>query len=455
MANKKISELTDLPTPADADLLAIADTSATETKKLSWTNLKATVKTYFDTIYAALSHTHTASDITDFDTEVSNNTDVAANTAKVTESTTVSSPLVLTGYDISIPVATSSANGYLSSADWATFNGKQDALPIVDTTALVKGDLDATKQVRLDVGGLTTATTRVLTVPDKDFTIAGTDDLHDAVTIGTANGLSLSVQVLSLAAASSTVTGALTSTDWTTFNNKANSGANSDITSLSGLTTPLSAAQGGTGLDTSASSGIPKIATGTWSINATQDDLGDGTTYKQYNPTSVAITGGSISGITDLAVADGGTGASDAATARTNLGVDKTTLGYMTDLVDDATPQLGGELDAGAHSIGFTLQTATGVVGTTTIDWKLGNKFKFTFGAGNETLAFTAPTKPGNFVLMIVQDSTGGRTITWPATVKWPGGTAPTLSTAASAVDIVSFLYDGTNYYGVASLNFS
>jgi len=49
---------------------------------------------------------------------------------------------------------------------------------------------------------------------------ANTAARHNAVTIGTANGLSLSTQVLSLALASGSTTGALSSTDWTTFNGK-------------------------------------------------------------------------------------------------------------------------------------------------------------------------------------------------------------------------------------------
>jgi len=126
----------------------------------------------------------------------------------------------------------------------------------------------------------------------------------------------------------------------------------------------------------------------------------------------------------------------------------------LENISEDTTPQLGGELDAWANSIGFTQGTATGD-GTTTIDWGNGNKFKFTFGAQNETFTFTAPAKPGNFLLVLVQDATGSRTATRPATVKRPWGTAPTLTTDASAVDIVSFYYDGTNYYGQAGLDFS
>jgi hypothetical protein len=125
------------------------------------------------------------------------------------------------------------------------------------------------------------------------------------------------------------------------------------------------------------------------------------------------------------------------------------------DIVEDTTPQLGGELDTNGHSVGGDPQTATGD-GTTTIDWKLGNTFNFQFGAFNETFTFTAPTKAGVFILKLVQDSVGSRTATFPASVKWTSGTAPTLTTTATTgTDIITFYYDGTSYFAVQSLDFS
>jgi hypothetical protein len=107
------------------------------------------------------------------------------------------------------------------------------------------------------------------------------------------------------------------------------------------------------------------------------------------------------------------------------------------------------------HAYFDAVQTATGD-GTTTIDWGLGNKFVFTFGAQNDTFTFTAPDGPTNLTLVLIQDGVGSRTATWPGTVKWPtNGTTPTLSTGAADVDIIVFFYDGTNYYGTAALDFA
>jgi len=50
-------------------------------------------------------------------------------------------------------------------------------LPVADTSTIVKGSVDGTKLVRFEVDGLTTGTTRVMTVPDKDMTIADTAEV--------------------------------------------------------------------------------------------------------------------------------------------------------------------------------------------------------------------------------------------------------------------------------------
>ena len=68
---------------------------------------------------------------------------------------------------------------------------------------------------------------------------------------------------------------------------------------------------------------------------------------------------------------------------------------------------------------------------------------------GNCTYTFPTPVAGKSFMLIQRQDGTGGRTVTWPATVDWPGATAPTLTSTANRVDKFVFTaIDGSNWLG-------
>lgn len=88
-----------------------------------------------------------------------------------------------------------------------------------------------------------------------------------------------------------------------------------------------------------------------------------------------------------------------------------------------------------------------------TIDWTAGSIHKSTL-TGNCTYTFTAPTGVSRLSLQVVQGA-GPYTITWPASVKWAGATAPTLGTTSGRSDWVTFIWDGTNYWGVHTGNFN
>ncbi len=88
-----------------------------------------------------------------------------------------------------------------------------------------------------------------------------------------------------------------------------------------------------------------------------------------------------------------------------------------------------------------------------TINYGTGNFQKSTL-TGNCTYTFTAPSGPAR-VTLLVYTGTGSFSITWPATVKWSGGTAPTTTVTASKVDIFTFLWDGTNYFGTYTQNYT
>ena len=113
-----------------------------------------------------------------------------------------------------------------------------------------------------------------------------------------------------------------------------------------------------------------------------------------------------------------------------------------------------GNVGVGTSSPGAKLAVVgTGYSPTITItdgatlnwDTSLGQVAQVTLG-GNRT--FAAPTNlvnGGFYSLLIIQDGTGSRTISWNAVFDFAGGTAPTLSTAAGSKDLITWRSDGTN----------
>lgn len=81
---------------------------------------------------------------------------------------------------------------------------------------------------------------------------------------------------------------------------------------------------------------------------------------------------------------------------------------------------------------------------TITPDFSLANNFSVTLG-GNRTLANPTNLTAGQSgVIVITQDGTGSRTLAYGSYFKFPGGTAPTLTTTASAVDVLVYYVESS-----------
>ena len=82
-----------------------------------------------------------------------------------------------------------------------------------------------------------------------------------------------------------------------------------------------------------------------------------------------------------------------------------------------------------------------------TITFDLSTSYHQVTLAGNRTLALSNETTGQSFVVRLVQDATGSRTVTWFTTIKWDQGVAPTLTTTASKTDVFMFMATGTGTY--------
>jgi len=108
----------------------------------------------------------------------------------------------------------------------------------------------------------------------------------------------------------------------------------------------------------------------------------------------------------------------------------------------------------------FTKQqnfNATTLSDGSSISWDLNSNqvAKVTLG-GNRTLSNPTNLVDGSvYILRVIQDGSGSRTLAYGSAYDFPEGTAPVLSTAGNAVDVLTFVCDGSNMLGVIQQAFS
>ena len=195
-------------------------------------------------------------------------------------------------------------------------------------------------------------------------------------------------------------------------------------------------------LDSTVSiTGLSTTATGTvltltdTSISSTQDirlptakSIADdsGNEYLKFVKTASAVN--------EISITNSATGNSpdlSVTGSDTNIGLSITTKG--TGLI---------KLNDGAYFPEATLTDGT----TITWDVSTAQVAKVTLG-GNRTLSAPTNSATGQFIsLLVIQDGTGSRTLTWNSAYEFASDTAPTLTTTASLGDLFTFRYNGTKW---------
>ncbi|QQG37864.1 MAG: hypothetical protein HYS26_04550 [Candidatus Kaiserbacteria bacterium] len=111
----------------------------------------------------------------------------------------------------------------------------------------------------------------------------------------------------------------------------------------------------------------------------------------------------------------------------------------------------------GAGGAITTVENALTDGATITVNWRDGNQQRVTLG-GNRTINFSNYVAGQILRLVVCQDGTGSRTVTW-GSVNWQSGTAPTLTTTANKCDLATFIAtyatsSATQVFGAAATNF-
>lgn len=252
-----------------------------------------------------------------------------------------------------------------------------------------------------------------------------------------------------------------------------NARLDSELSALAGLTSAADALPYFTGSGTASTTTMTSAARGLLDdtdATAMRSTLGlvIGTNVQAYDAELAALASTTSAADAVPYFTGSGTASTLTCTSAARTVLDDTTVAAMVNTLGGATSTGTGGL---VRIDGSTLTGTTAVTGPTgslqvtgqawstqpstvttsgttfTCNFALGNECTFDAqgSSGNLTATFSNPQAGASYAIKLIQGSSA-RTYTWPGTVKWPGGTAPTVTTTNDGVDLISCYYDGTNY---------
>jgi hypothetical protein len=248
---------------------------------------------------------------------------------------------------------------------------------------------------------------------------------------------------------------------------------------ISSFTGTLPVANGGTGLTSGTSGGVlAYTASGTLASSALLTQYGvvygggagavpvataNGTTGQAFVATTSSAPSwgvvGAVGGGTGVAnnAAMTVTGSGNFAYTRTLTGTTNVTFPTTGTLATLAGTETFTNKTLTNPTITAYLETAPAIVNSSTaqtIALAGGTVLSYTL-TGNCTFTMPTATSGTSFIMRLIQDATGSRTAVFTG-VKWPAGTAPTITTTASTgVDIISFVCIASVWYGNAAQAFA
>ena len=329
------------------------------------------------------------------------------------------------------------------------------SFPVNDTTALVHDPLDNTKRARIDAGAIAPSTTRAITMGDRDVDLAAggtfaelshTHTLADITNAGTLAALSqvgaaqiaddavTNVKLANMAAATfkGRAAGAGTGdpTDLTAAQAKtALAITTSDVSGLGALAALSQVGAAQISDDAVTNVKLANMAAATFKGRAAGAGTGDPTDLTAAQAkTALAITTSDVSGLGTLA-------------ALNQVGSAQIAAGAL----DGKPINMQGALLRGAELIDYAETSTTPAIsaGVLTLDLDTGSVFEVVLTANVTSLVLANPPtagRAGSITLILKQDATGNRTLTWPSSILWSGGTAPVVTPAANAVDVYGLI---------------